>query len=225
MEYKIVGEPMPVVQCQLTSGEAMITEKGSMVWMSPNMKMETKGGSIGKAFGRMLSGESIFQNIYTCEGSSGMISFGTSFVGNIRKVDITPDKPVICQKSSFLASEMSVELSTFFKKKLGAGLFGGEGFIMQKLSGQGTAFIEIDGSAVEYELAAGESILINTGYLVMMDETCSMDIEQVKGVKNIVFGGEGIFNTRVTGPGKILLQTLTLANVAESLSTFLPSGS
>ena len=158
MKYEILGEPLPVVVCHLEGGESMITERGSMVWMSPNMKMETGAGGIGKAFGRMFSGDSIFQNTYTAQGGPGMIAFGSSFPGSIRAIEVDPAHPVVVQKSGFLASEQGVELSIFFQKKLGAGVFGGEGFIMQKLSGHGTAFVELDGSAVEYELQAGESM-------------------------------------------------------------------
>lgn len=222
MEYSIIGEPMPVVQCNLNTGESMKTEKGSMVWMTPNMRMSTDaGGGIGKAFGRMFSGESMFQNTYTAEGGPGMITFGSSFTGSIRPVQVTPGRSVVCQKSAFLASEMGVEISLFFQKKLGATFFGGEGFIMQKFSGNGTVFIEIDGSAVEYELGVGQSMIVDTGCLAMMDDTCTIDIEQVKGVKNMLFGGEGLFNTRVTGPGKIVLQTMTISGLALALSPFI----
>ena len=223
MDYKIIGEPMPVVTCELEPGEAMITEKGSMVWMSPSMEMQTNAGGLGKAFGRMFSGESIFQNVYTARSGRGMITFGSSFPGAIRAVEITPDHPVIVQKSAFLAATAGVELSVFFQKKVGAGFFGGEGFIMQKLSGRGLAFLEIDGSAVEYELAAGEQLIVDTGYLAMMDESCSLDIQSVKGVKNMLFGGEGLFNTVVTGPGKIILQTMPLSSFAGTIAACLPS--
>jgi len=225
MQYQILGEPMPVVICQLSGGESMITEKGSMVWMSPNMKMETSAGGLGKAFGRMFSGESMFQNIYTSQGGPGMIAFASSFPGSIRAVEISPDRPVVVQKSGFLASEKGVELSVFFQKKAGAGFFGGEGFIMQKLAGHGMAFLEIDGYAVEYDLRAGEQMVIDTGNLAMIDATCSIDIQSVKGVKNVLFGGEGLFNTVVTGPGKIVLQTMPISSVASSLSPFFSSGS
>lgn len=226
MQYKIVGEPMPVVICDLNAGEPMITEKGSMVWMSPNMEMKTSGGgSIGKAFGRMFSGEAIFQNIYTPKGGPGMIAFASSFPGSIKAVEITPDRPVVVQKSGFLASEQGVELSVFFQKKAGAGFFGGEGFIMQKLSGHGMAFLEIDGYAVEYELRAGEQLIVDTGNLAMVDATCSIDVQAVKGVKNMLFGGEGVFNTVVTGPGKVVLQTMPVSGFAAALSPFFPSGS
>lgn len=140
MKYEIKGEPTPVVICELSAGESMITEKGSMVWMSPNMEMQTSAGGLGKAFGRMFSGESIFQNIYTAQGGPGTIAFASSFPGAIRAVEITPDRPIVVQKSAFLAATDGVELSVFFQKKLGAGFFGGEGFIMQKLSGRGTVF-------------------------------------------------------------------------------------
>ena len=224
MQYQIIGEPMPAVICQLAAGERMITEKGSMCWMSPNMEMSTSAGGLGKAFGRIFSGESIFQNIYTAQGGPGMIAFASSFPGSIRTVSITQDRPVVVQKSAFLASEEGVELSVFFQKKLGAGFFGGEGFIMQKLSGSGTAFLEIDGHAVEYELRAGEQMVVDTGNLAMMDATCSLDIRSVKGVKNALFGGEGLFHTVITGPGKIVLQTMPVSAVAASLSPFFSSG-
>lgn len=223
MQYKITGEPMPVVICDLSAGESMITEKGSMVWMSPNMEMQTSAGGIGKAFGRMFSGESMFQNIYTAKGGPGMIAFASSFPGAIRAVEITPDRPVIAQKSAFLAAEEGVELSVFFQKKLGAGFFGGEGFIMQKLSGRGMAFLEIDGSAVEYDLGPGQQMIVDTGNLAMIEDTCTIDIKSVKGVKNALFGGEGLFNTVVTGPGHIVLQTMPISGFAGAISAVLPN--
>ena len=223
MRYNITGEPMPVVICDMDANESMITEKGSMVWMSPNMEMQTSAGGIGKAFGRMFSGESMFQNIYTARGGPGMIAFASSFPGSIRAVDITPDRPVVVQKSGFLASEQGVELSIFFQKKGMAGLFGGEGFIMQKLSGHGTAFLEIDGSVVEYDLQPGQQIIVDTGNLAMCDATCTIDVQTVKGVKNVLFGGEGLFNTVVTGPGRVVLQTMPISNFASSIASILPS--
>ena len=226
MNYEIKGEPMPVVICSLNAGETMITEKGSMVWMSPNMEMQTSaGGSLGKAFGRMFSGESMFQNLYTARGGAGMIAFASSFPGAIRAVEIGPGRSVVCQKSALLAAEQGVELSLFFQKKLGTGFFGGEGFIMQKLSGRGIAFLEIDGSAVEYDLAPGQQLIVDTGNLAMMDETCSIDIQSVKGVKNVLFGGEGMFNTVVTGPGHVVLQTMPLSAFAGAIASVLPSKS
>lgn len=224
MEYKIIGNACPAVTCKLAAGETMITESGAMSWMTSNMKMETtSGGGLGKVFGRMFSGENLFQNRYTAIGGNGEITFASSFVGEIRAVEITPEKPLIVQKSGFLASEAGVELSIHFQKKIGSGLFGGEGFIMQKLSGKGTAFIEIDGGAEEYTLGAGEEMIVDTGYLIMMDSTCSMEIVTVPGIKNMVFGGEGIFNTVVKGPGKIVLQTMPISAVASSIIPYIPS--
>lgn len=226
MQYNIEGTPLPVVTCTLAQGETMITERGSMCWMSPNMKMDTStNGGIGKALGRMFSGESMFQNRYTAEGGEGMIAFASSFPGSIRAFDIKPGAGIIVQKSGFLACEQGVELSIHFQKKLGSGFFGGEGFIMQRLSGDGIAFVEIDGHAVEYDLQAGQSMVVDTGYLAAMSETCKMDIQTVPGLKNMVFGGEGVFNTVVTGPGKIILQTLPISAVATSLRPFFPASS
>lgn len=225
MEYQVEGAPLPVVICRLAAGEAMITERGSMSWMSPNMKMETtSNGGLGKALGRMFAGEALFQNRYTAQGGPGMIAFASSFPGSIRAFEIGPGRELIVQKSGFLASEATVELSVFFQKKLGAGLFGGEGFIMQRLSGRGVAFTEFDGHVVEYDLAPGQSMVVDTGYLAAMDATCSMEIQSVPGVKNMVFGGEGIFNTVVTGPGRIYLQTMPIPAVAGVLRPFLPVG-
>ncbi len=223
MEYEIQGETTPVVICRLSSGESMITEKGSMVWMSPNMEMETSAGGLGKAFGRIFSGESIFQNIYTAQNGPGMIAFASSFPGSIRAVEITPDRPIVVQKSAFLAAQQGVELSVFFQKKVGAGFFGGEGFIMQKLSGRGTAFLEIDGCGVEYDLGPGQQIVVDTGNLAIMDAACSLDIQAVKGVKNMIFGGEGVFHTVVTGPGHIVLQTMPISALAGAIAAVLPT--
>lgn len=222
MQYKIEGQQLPVVICTLDSGETMISERGSMCWMSPNMKMETTaGGGIGKAFGRMFAGESMFQNRYTAQGGNGLIAFASSFPGSIRAIEITPDNPFVVQKSGFLAATEDIQLSIFFQKKIGSGFFGGEGFIMQKLSGKGTAFIEIDGHAVEYELGVGQSIIVDTGYLAAMSHTCSMEIVTVPGVKNMLFGGEGLFNTVVKGPGKVILQTMPISAVAGSVQPYI----
>lgn len=225
MRYEIKGDTLPVVICYLENGEAMITERGSMSWMSPNMKMETtSNGGIGKALGRMFAGEALFQNRYTAEGGNGMIAFASSFPGQICAWDVSPGNEVIVQKSGFLAAEESVELSVFFQKKLGAGFFGGEGFIMQRLSGKGTAFLEFDGHVVEYNLQPGQQIVIDTGYLAAMDATCSMEIKTVPGLKNMVFGGEGVFNTLITGPGRVWLQTMPISGVAAEILKFMPSG-
>ncbi len=223
MKYEVKGEPMPVVICTLDAGEKMITESGSMVWMSPNMQMETSAGGLGKAFGRIFSGENIFQNIYTAQGGPGLIAFAASFPGSIRAIEITPDRPVVCQKSAFLAATDGVQLSVFFQNKALTGFFGGEGFIMQKLSGHGIAFIEIDGSAVEYRLEAGQRLVVDTGNVAMVDSSVSIDVQRVKGAKNIFFGGEGLFHTIVTGPGNVVLQTMPLSSFATTIASVLPS--
>lgn len=222
MQYKIHGDNMPVVICSLDVGETMICEAGAMSWMTPNMEMETTGGSIGKVFGRMFSGESMFQNRYTAHNGGGLIAFTSNFPGNILAVEITPDKPIIIQKKAFLASTVGINTEVVFQKKLGTALFGGEGFIMQKLSGSGTVFLEIDGSIVNYDLKAGERMLISTGHLAMMEETVSMDIQQVKGVKNMLLGGESFFNTVVTGPGVVTVQTMPISNFVAAVAQMLP---
>ena len=223
MKYEIKGGVFPVVVCELESGEKMITEKGSMVWMTPNMEMQTVGGGAGKMFSKVLSGESMFQNIYTAKGE-GMIAFGSSFPGKILPLTVGPGQEYIMQKSAFLASEENVKLSIHFNKKAGAGFFGGEGFIMQKLSGSGVVFAEVDGDLVEYELEAGQQMVIDTGNVMGFESSVSIDIQQVKGLKNKLLGGEGFFNTVLTGPGKIWLQTMPISSVAMSIRPYIPSG-
>lgn len=224
MQYELKGGAFPVVVCRLNSGESMITEKGSMVWMTPNMEMTTTGGGgIGKMFSKALTGESMFQNIYTARGE-GMITFGSSFPGQILPLEVTPGKSFVLQKSAFLASEAGVQLSMHVNQKLGAGFFGGEGFIMQKLTGNGIAFAEVDGELVEYTLAPGEQMVVDTGYVMGFELSVSMDIQQVKGLKNMVLGGEGLFNTVLTGPGKIWLQTMPISGVAAAIQPFLTFG-
>ena len=226
MQYKILGETLPVVLCSLEENERMITESGSMAWMSSNMRMDTSSnGGLGKAFGRMFSGEALFQNIYTAQGGPGMIAFASCFPGSILPYQISGGRELIVQKSGFLASEAGVNLSVFFQKRFGSGFFGGEGFIMQRLAGEGMVFLEFDGHVVEYDLQPGQQIIVDTGYLAAMEGTCSMDIQTVPGVKNMLFGGEGIFNTVITGPGHIWLQTMPISNVAGAIAPFIPSKS
>ena len=222
MNYEVQGGSFPVLVCTLDANETMITEGGGMSWMSPNMKMETtSNGGIGKMLGRMLTKESLFQNRYTAQGGAGTIAFASSLPGEILALDVTGGKEYVCQKSAFLASTAGVTLSTFFQKKFGAGLFGGEGFIMQKLSGNGTAFVEIDGSAIRYQLEAGQQLIVDTGHVVLMSATCKMDIQTVKGAKNILFGGEGLFNTVVTGPGEVVLQTMPVPKLAGAIQPYI----
>ena len=224
MRYEIKGGNFPVVICTLENGETMITEKGSMAWMSPNMQMETHGGGLGKMFSKAFSGESMFQNHYTARGGDGMIAFCSSFPGQVKAVQIAPGQEMIVQKSAFLASEAGVNLSIHFQKKLGAGFFGGEGFIMQRLSGSGMAFVEIDGELVEYDLKPYQKIIVDTGYVAGFESTVQMDVQAVSGAKNVLFGGEGLFNTVLTGPGRVWLQTMPVSTVANAVRPYIPTG-
>ena len=224
MNYTIEGEPMPVVICNLENGETMITEKGAMSWMSPNMQMETtSNGGVGKMFGRAFSGESMFQNRYTARNGNGLIAFASSFPGSIRAFIIAPGQELVALNSAFLASTAGVELSVFFQKRVASGFFGGEGFIIQRLSGNGVVFLEFDGYIKEYELAPGQQIIVDTGYLAAMTASCTVDIQTVPGVKNILFGGEGLFNTVITGPGRIWLQSMPVAQLAGAIRPYIPT--
>ena len=229
MQYEVKNAPLPVLICKLDPNESIECQKGAMSWMTPTMQMQTglgsgAGGFLG-ALGKMaksaVTGESIFRNTYTAQGGAGEIAFASSFPGDIICFD-TSVNPIVAQKSSYLANTMGVNMEIFFQKKLGAGFFGGEGFIMQKFSGNGVVFLEIDGSVCEYTLAAGQSMLIDTGYLAAMSGSCTMDIQTVKGIGNVLFGGEGLFNTVVTGPGKIYLQTMPISNVAGAIASVMP---
>ncbi len=221
MRYEIQGTPFPVALVTLNGGESIVCQRGAMAWMTPNVEMQTKAGSLGKMLGRAFSGESMFYNIYTAQKTEGMIAFASSVAGEILPLQIAPGREIIAQKSAFLASEESVSYSVHIQKKIGSGFFGGEGFIMQKFTGNGLLLLEIDGSLISYELAAGQSMLVDTGYLAAMEATCSMDIETVKGVGNALLGGEGFFNTRVTGPGRIWLQTMPAPQLASTISKYI----
>ncbi|MCC8151393.1 MAG: TIGR00266 family protein [Lachnospiraceae bacterium] len=223
MRYKIEGEPFPVVHCELEEGEEMISENGAMCWMSPNMKLEAKSnGGAGKAVGHVFAVEALFLDRYTAVGGKGKVSFASRFPGCVRVFEIAPGKELIAQKSAFLASTSGVELSVYLHKKVGTALFGGEGITMQRLPGQGTLFVGVDGYINEYELAAGEQIVISTGHLAAMSATCKIDIQAVKGVKNKFLSGEGLFYTTVTGPGHVWVQTLPIARMARAISKYLP---
>lgn len=223
MKYEIKGTPFPAVICYLDAGEQMITEGGGMSWMSPNMKMETTtNGGLGKAIGRLFSNDKMFQNRYTSVGGNGIIAFSSCCPGDIKAIEVHLGEEIICQKSAFLASTSGVNMSVYFKKSVTGGLFGGEGFIMQKFDGEGLLFIEVDGSVIEYELQAGEQLILDTGHLVMMSSTCKMDVQTVKGAKNILFGGEGLFNTVVEGPGKVMVQTMPITKMAGELYKYMP---
>lgn len=221
MKYEIKGTPFPVVECRIERGETMITEGGGMVWMTPQIEMTTSGQG---GFARLFSGENIFRNLYTANADNQLIAFGSSFPGRILPIDVT-NKAWIMQKSAFLASEDTVNYEVVFQKKFSSGLFGGEGFIMQRLSGRGIVFVEIDGELIEYQLAAGQQIVVDTGNVAGYEETVQMDIQAVKGIKNKLFGGEGLFNTVLTGPGKILLQTMPVSGMAQILIPYMPTSS
>ena len=226
LRYEIEGGSLPVVICYPEPGQTLVTQSGAMSWMSPNMEMTTNsGGGLKKALGRLLSGDSIFLNEYTPAGGAGMIAFASSFPGKIIPFEVTPGNGIIVQKSGFLAMEKGMDLSMYFQKKVSTGFFGGEGFIMQKVTGNGMLFMEVDGYCKEYELKAGESIILDTGYLAAMTESCTMDISSVKGAKNIFLGGEGLFHTRVTGPGKVWVQSMPIYNTAQRLIPYLPTSS
>lgn len=215
MQYQIIGEPLPVVICTLEAGEAMHSESGAMSWMTPNMQMETSsGGGVGKVFGRMLSGENLFLNKYTATGSAGTIAFASSFPGSIRAFEISSEHEIIAQKGSFLAGSPTVEMSIFFQKKLGAGFFGGEGFIMQKLEGDGMVFMHAGGTVVERVLERGEELHVDTGCVVAFEPSVQFDIRQAGGIKSMLFGGEGLFFATLQGPGKIWLQSLPFSRLA-----------
>ena len=221
MRYEIFGGNLPVALCKLDAGEEIFCERGAMSWMDDGIRMETYGGGIGKMFGRAFSGETMFRNRYVAE-TNGEIAFASSFPGEIRAVELYNGRSVIAQKRCLLAFDSGVETRVHFQKRFSTGFFGGEGFIMQQFYGNGTVLLEIDGSAVEYYLAPGERKIVDTGHLVMMDDTCTMTVETVKGLKNKFLGGEGIFNTVITGPGKIILQTMPISRMAERIYVYLP---
>ena len=222
MEYEIIGQVMPLVQLTLKSGETVRCQAGAMKWMDPAIDMDTQMlGGIGGLFKRRMMGESGFMNVYTARQEGARIAFGHTYPGRILPVQVETQS-LVCQKRTFLASETTVQLDIKFQQRLGVGFFGGEGFIMQKLSGTGTAFVEIDGEVVESTLAAGQSIRVETGAVAMFEESVQMAIERVKGMKNVLFGGEGLFVTTLTGPGRIWLQTMSIQSLARELHPFLP---
>lgn len=222
LKYEIEGGSLPMVVCYPEEGQTLCTESGSMSWMSPNIRMQTNAGGFKKALGRLFSGESIFLNEYTPVGGPGMITFASNFPGRVIPLELTEGNGIIVQKRGFLAMEKSLDLSIYLQKRIGKGLFGGEGFIMQRVTGNGMLFLEIDGYCKEYDLAAGEQIVVSTGHLAAMSESCTMDIRMVEGAKNIFFGGEGLFHTVITGPGKVYLQSMPIVDIANEISLYLP---
>jgi uncharacterized protein (TIGR00266 family) len=224
MQFDIRGTTMQSVDIWLEEGESVYTESGGMSWMSSNVEMKTdsKGGVL-KGLGRMMSGESFFMTTYTCSRGQGLVAFAPEFVGKVIPFELADGQSLICQKDAFMVAESSVTLSMHFRKKLGAGFFGGEGFIMQKLTGPGTALIEIPGEVVEYDLQEGQTLKIDQSHLAAMEPTVDFDIQRVKGLKNIFFSGEGLFLGTLKGPGRAWLQTMPIANLAAKIAAHTPS--
>ncbi len=223
MKYTIRGKDMPVVDVELKKGEALYTESGGMAWKSPNVSMTSsmKGGVSG-AVGRMFSGESLFLVTYECTEGMGTISFCSEMPGNILDLDISTDNPIICQRDAFMAAEPSVELKVEFTKRLGAGFFGGEGFILQKLTGNGKVFLEFSGELTEYTLKKDQTLQIDPGYIGAFEHTVQYDLQRVEGIKNMLFSGEGLFLATLSGPGKVWLQSMPLQNLAAKLHRYMP---
>lgn len=223
MQVKILGESLPVVICKLTKGESVVTESGGMSWMDEGIKMNTStNGGIMKGLGRALAGESLFMNTYTAEKNDVEIAFSSSFPGKILEFDLKEGETIIAQKKAFLCAESTVDIAMHFRKKLGAGFFGGEGFIMQKITGPGKVYLEIDGEVVKKELQAGEKLKVDNGYVAAMEAGVKLDITTVPGLKNIMFGGEGLFLTTVEGPGTVWLQSMPISKLAGLL--YVPRG-
>ena len=221
MQYEIEGGAFPMVVCTLNQGETMKDESGSMSFMTPGIKMDTNtGGGLFKGLGRVLAGDSLFLTFFTAERDGEKIGFSSSCPGKILPIDLR-NGPIIAEKGSFLAAENNVEIDMHFRQNLGTGLFSGEGFILQKLSGDGLAFLEIDGELIERELAPGETVLLNFGHLAAMEETVDFDIRRVKGAKNMIFG-EGLFLSELTGPGKVWIQTMPIQKLAEAIIPYIP---
>lgn len=223
MQYKILGSTMPAVEVVLNRGEAMYTQSGAMAWCNGGITMDSniKGGFM-KGLGRMFSGESLFMATYRAECDNSMVAFSSTVAGEILPVHMTGTAGLICQKNAFLCAEPGIDLSVIFTRKFSAGLFGGEGFILQRIQGNGVAFLEIDGDKIEKTLAPGEILKVDTGNVVAFEPTVSYEIEPVTGFKNVFFGGEGLFLTRLTGPGKVILQTQNFNDFAGRIIAMIP---
>lgn len=219
MDATIAGGMLPVVTCKLNKGESVLSENGGMSWMSSDIEMKTTtNGGFLKGFGRAMAGESLFMNVYTATKDNQEIAFASCFPGEILEFDLKQGESIIAQKRAFLCSDASVDISMHFRKKLGAGFFGGEGFIMQKITGAGKVLLEIDGSVVKKELQAGEILKVDNGYVAAMTSEVKLDITTVKGVKNVLFGGEGLFLTTLEGPGTVWLQSMPLGNLSSLIT-------
>ncbi len=226
MQYKISGTLMETVDIHLKAGESMYTESGGMAWMRGNIEMDTNTrGGLGAGLGRMLAGESLFLTTYKCQSPDGLITFTPEIPGKVVPVELAAGQSLICQKDAFMCAEDSVKLEMHFRKRLGAGFFGGEGFILQKVTGPGTVFFEIPGEVRNYELKDGEIIKVDPGHIAIFEPTVDYDITSVKGLKNVFFSGEGLFLATLRGPGKIWLQSLPIANLAMKLARYMPTKS
>lgn len=223
MDYRILGETLPAVEVRLQPGEAMYTQSGGMAWMSDGLTLDSniKGGLV-KGLGRMFSGESLFMATYTANQPDSIIAFASTVPGKILPINVA-DQNLICQKGAFLCAQPTVGLRTVLTKKFSSGFFGGEGFILQQMEGSGMAFLEVDGDVVEKTLAPGEVLKVDTGNVFAFEPSVSYEIEMVKGIKNIFFGGEGLFLTRLTGPGKIYMQTMNIAEFTGRIAQSIPA--
>jgi uncharacterized protein (TIGR00266 family) len=223
MEYKIDGTVMQTLDIHLKQGESIFTESGGMAWMQGDISMDTNAkGGLFAGLGRALSGESLFMTTYSCQSPDGLIVFTPEAPGKVLAFELAPGETLICQKDAFMCAEESVKLEMHFRKKLGTGIFGGEGFILQKVTGPGTVFIEIPGEVREYDLEADTVMRIDPGHIALFEPTVSYEVSRVKGLRNIFFSGEGLFLASLKGPGKIWLQSLPLANLAAKLSQYMP---
>jgi uncharacterized protein (TIGR00266 family) len=223
ISYRIDGTTLQVVTIQLQPGEVIYSESGGMSWMSGNVEMKThSGGGLGKMFKRALSGESLFITDFYVRQGAGIVSFASEFPGKIIPFDLGPGESLIIQKDAFMCAEKSVDLDLHFRKRLGTGFFGGEGFIMQKVTGPGLIFAEVDGEVVEYDLQPGQVLKVDTGHLAMMEATVDFDVTLVKGIGNILLGGEGLFLGTLRGPGKVWLQTMPMSKLAAKMAQFMP---
>jgi uncharacterized protein (TIGR00266 family) len=224
INYQVVGTTMQAVVIQLQPGQQIFSERGGMSWMSANIDMQTNmEGGLGGAFKRMFSGESLFMVTFTPQSSNGMVAFSSELPGKIVPITLGEGQQVICQKDAFMCAERSVQLDIHFNRKLGAGFFGGEGFIMQRITGPGLAFFEMDGEIMEYTLQPNQMLKVDTGHVAMFEPTVQFDIEMVRGFKNMLFGGEGLFLSTLRGPGRVWLQTMPAMNLANKLAQYMPS--
>ncbi len=224
MQYKIVGKTVPTVEVTLNRGESIYTQRGGMSWQTQGIKMQTNArGGVMKSLGRMFAGESMFMSTYTAEIDNAQIAFATTVPGDIKAINMSEiPNGITVQKGAFLCAEPNVELKVTFSKRFSAGLFGGEGFILQKAQGKGMLFLEIDGDPIEKELAPGEILKVDTGNVVAFENTVSYEIETVKGLGNILLGGEGLFLTRLVGPGKVIIQSQNFGDFAGKIISMIP---